>query len=346
MSELLKAVRLLGPSHMLKLGKGYRLGWDEMIHGYVATKSIHALLSVGFLDELRAKGSVNAEEFARTSNLDIDVLKPICEALYAMSLLDRAGEGYKLSPKGRTIMDVLRGWIEVSYGYSDVIADLDKMLTREMVYGKDFYRKSDYVATGSGEMENWLFFPIANEIILQKGYQRVMDLGCGDGTFLRKLCELNREVKCFGIDLAPAAIEEGERRARAVGLQDRIMLHAMDIQKVDEMPDPFKSVQATTIFFVLHEILYFGEDKLIDFLKAYRKGFPQVPLIVFEAIRPTAEEMRQRQGIAIYYYLYHDLTQQKPVSRERWKELFAIAGFASIEERYLPFARTAVYTLS
>jgi cyclopropane fatty-acyl-phospholipid synthase-like methyltransferase len=186
---------------------------------------------------------------------------------------------------------------------------------------------------------------MANDIIHQKGYTRVLDLGCGDGTFLRKLCALNKDVQCFGIDLAPAAIEDGKASARAAGLEQRISLHAADIQDVQEMPAPFRSVQVATVFFVLHEILYLGEDRLIAFLQAYQRNFPGVPLVAFEAIRPTAEQMRNRPGIGIYYYLYHDLTHQKPVDCATWRRLFKAAGFASIDERYLGYSRTAIYTV-
>jgi len=54
--------------------------------------------------------------------------------------------------------------------------------------------------------------------------------------------------------------------------------------------------------------------------------FPGVPLIVFEVVRPTPEEIRKRPGMGVYYFLYHDLTHQKPVSREEWKELSCILG--------------------
>lgn len=346
MSELLKAVRLMGPSHMLKVGRAYKAGWDEMIRGYTATSAIHALLSVGFLDELRGKGSVEINSFAKQRNLDIDVLKPVCEALYSLGILDRSGENYALAGKADDTFEVLRGWLEITFGYAEVFHKLNKMMTREQVYGTDFYRKSDYVATGSGEMEQWLFFPMVNEILQARRATRVVDLGCGDATFLRHLCALNPEVRCFGIDIAAPAIEEGKKRVHAAGLAKRIALHVGDIRDVEGIPLEFRTVQAATIFFILHEVLYHGDDALIAFLKGYRKSFPGVPLIAFEAVRPTAEEMRERQGIAVYYYLYHELTHQRPVSRDRWKELFELAGFTSIEERYLSFSRTAVYTLS
>jgi SAM-dependent methyltransferase len=345
-SELLKAIRLFGLGYLIKLGRGYRMGWDRLIRGYFSTHACHALMNIGLMDRM-AEGDVDLESFAQSAQVDGKILRSLCEALYSDRLLDRNGspDRYRLSRDGRLVYDVLKGWLEVSYGYSEVFASLEGMLRGTKVYGRDFYRKSDFVARGSGEMENWLFFPMINHIIVEKGYTRVLDLGCGDGTFLRKLCEMNRDVQCFGIDLAPEAIEEGKGKARAAGLENRISLHAADVQDVKGMPEALRSVEVATIFFVLHEILYLGEDRLIAFLQAYRRNFPGVPLIAFEAIRPTADEMRKRPGIGIYYYLYHELTHQKPVDTARWRELFRTAGFESIEERYLGFSRAAIYTL-
>jgi cyclopropane fatty-acyl-phospholipid synthase-like methyltransferase len=218
-------------------------------------------------------------------------------------------------------------------------------LRKEKVYGRDFYRRSDFVARGSGEMENLLFFPMVNDIIIANGYERILDLGCGDGAFLRHLCELNPQVQCFGIDLAPAAVEEGNRSLREAGLEGRISLFALDISRIEEVSGALKDIDAATVFFVLHELLYFGEDVLLNFLKDFRRLFPRTPLIAFEAVRPPLEEMRRHPGISVYYFLYHDLTQQKPVDADTWKKLFRAAGFESVEERALDFAKAAIYIL-
>ncbi len=343
--ELVNAIRLLGLAHMLKLVRAYRLGWNEMIRGSFATRTMHALFNVGLIDELLLKGSVDIEAFAISRHLDETILKALCDALYSIRIFQKNGVRYSLDAKGKLLVDTLRGWFEVSYGYDEIFASLEPMLRGEKVYGKDFYRRSDSVATGSGEMGNSLFFPLAGQIIQRNRFKRVLDLGCGDGTFLRKLCQLDANVTCFGIDLAPEAIEEGKERAEKAGLQARIQLFAEDISKIQELPEPLRTLDAATVFFVLHELLNSGDDRVIDFLKDFRKVFPGVPLIVFEVIRPTAEEMRRRPGIAIYYHLYHDLSCQRLVGSEKWKSLFGLAGFNSVEERRLGFARTAIYTL-
>jgi 2-ketoarginine methyltransferase len=343
--ELARTVRRFGLPYMLRLQKTYRIGWDEMIRGYLETTTIHALLNVGLIDEMQKKPGVNIEEFAASANLEIDVLRPLCETFYCLGLFDRDDCGYSLSEKGRDVVEVMRGWLEVCYGYSEVFHSLEPLLRKEKVYGRDLYRRSDFVARGSGEMENLLFFPMVNDIVVAGGYRKILDLGCGDGTFLRNLCDLNPDVECFGIDLAPGAVAEGNRALREAGLGSRITLFALDISKIEQVSGALKQIDAATAFFVLHELLYFGEDVLLDFLKSFRRLFPDVPLIALEAVRPPIEELRRHPGISVYYFLYHDLTQQKPVDAENWKRLFSSAGFASIEERNLEFAKAAIYIL-
>ena len=343
MLELAKTVHRFGLPYMLHLQKTYRTGWDEMIRGYLETTTMHALLNVGLIDEMQRMQSVDIDEFATRKNLEPAVLEPLCEAFYCLGMFEKDGPAYTLSPKGRSIVEVMRGWLEVCYGYSEVFQSLEPLIRKQKVYGRDLYRRSDFVARGSGEMENLLFFPMANDIIKAGGYRRVLDLGCGDGTFLRMLCGLNPDVRCFGIDLAPAAVEEGNCLLREAGLQDRVQLMAMDISKIDQAGLP--AIDVATVFFVLHELLYFGEDVLLNFLRDFRRLFPATPLIAFEAVRPSIEELRRHPGISVYYFLYHDLTQQKPVDAATWKSLFRKAGFESVEERQLDFAKAAIYIL-
>lgn len=343
MKETIRLLRLFGPSYMLKLRRAYRQGWNDLLRGSLATRAMQALLNVGFLDELVDKGSAEAGQFAREHNLDETILRGLCEALFSVGLFTRTGDRFALEPEGKLLMEKFRGWLELSYGYEEVFHRLECLLKKEIVYGKDIYRRSDFVAKGSGEMEQHFYFPLANEIIVEKGYKNVLDLGCGDATFLRRLCKLNDKVNCFGIDLAPEAVEDGRKLAIREGLQDRINLYAADISTIKEFSGPLKTVDAATTFFVLHELMYDSEQRVIDFLKDFRRIFPNVPLIIFEPIRPTPEEARARPGVGIYYFLFHDMSHQKTVGSDVWKRVFKAAGFNSVEERYLSVSRTSIF---
>jgi hypothetical protein len=65
----------------------------------------------------------------------------------------------------------------------------------------------------------------------------------------------------------------------------------------------------------------------------------------FEVDRPTPDQMRHRRGMAVAYYLHHDLSHQKPIRKEDWPPLFAAAGFSVKQRRDLGFARSVCFEL-
>ena len=321
--------------------------WPDLINGHVTTRVIQTLLNVGFFDAIQQNGSVSPRKFAAANDLDVEILSSLCDSLYASALLDKDGEGYRLTPTGDLIVNTGRGWFNGIYGYEDLYRQLESMLRKEKHYGRDVHRMTDFVARGSGEIESALYFPLAIDIIEKKQYAHVLDLGCGDGTFLRHACQALPSIAGYGVDMAVDAIGDASRLTKNAKLSDRLQFLARDVTKIDAMPDELRKVDVATTFFLLHEILYNGPEAVVVFLKAFRRLFPNVPLIVFEVDRPSPSLMRKRHdGMSIPYFLHHDLSHQKPVARHEWHPLFEAAGFAHIEERNLSYARSVIFSVS
>jgi SAM-dependent methyltransferase len=345
MSVLLETIRVLGLGQVFRLYLGYRLAWQGTLDGFYNTRIIQTLFNVGFFDEMQGQGYVDPDTFAEARNLDPEILRSLCVALYATRFLRKNGTRYMLDRKGQILVGVTRGWFDGVYGYEGMVHHLEGLLRKEIVYGKDLRRRSDFVAVGSGEMENWIYFPLAIDAIRARGFKSVLDFGCGDGTFLLRLCEQAEGVRGFGLDIAPEAIAKGREQIKGTGLEGRIQLFVGDINSLEELPEPLRSVDVTTVFFVLHEVLYDGPDRAVTLLKNYRRLFSGVPLMVFEVMRPTPDEMRRRPGMAVQYVLQHDLSHQRLTDSAQWREMFRAAGFQSIEEKHLGFARTSIFTL-
>ena len=330
---------------MWQLWRGYRLGWLQTIAPFYTTRTLQTLFNVGFFDELQRHGTVNVARFADAHRLDEQILQSLVDSLYALRILDKRGGDYVLDDKGRLLVDVARGWLEGVYGYEGIYHSLEPLLRKELVYGRDIQRRDDFVAKGRGHIENWVFFPLAIELLTRRNCRRVLDLGCGDGIFLRHLCTANPSIRGVGIEISSEAIADGEELVRQAGLQDRIRFAVVDINALERRPPDLEDIDAVTVFFLLHEILYQGKDALLQLLRKYRALFPGVPMTIFEVDRATPEEMRRRPGMSIQYNLQHDLTHQKLVGRSEWNALFREAGFTTIEERNLRFARTLIFTV-
>ncbi len=346
MIELLKTIKAVGLRRMSQIYRGYRLGWMDIISGYYTTRTMQALFNVGFFDEVREKGTINIESFAASKHLEAGILRSLCDSLFSLSILKKDRLDYSLDSKGQLLVKVARGWFDGTYAYKEVFDSLEALLRKEKEYGKDICRSTDFVTKGYGEVEDLLFFPLAIDIITKNRFKKVLDLGCGDGTFLRSLCNSSSQVTGYGVDIAPDSIADGREKVNRAGFQDRIHLYVEDISRLEKVPDLLQGIDVVTIFFVLHELLFSGADCVIELLQTFKRLFPRVPLVVFEVSRPTPEQMRKRPGMAIQHFLYHDLTHQRPVSRGEWRDLFKRGGFSSVEERYLKFARTSIFTLN
>lgn len=344
--ELLDSVRILGWRRVWRLWRGYRAGWLQTIGPYYTTRTMQTLLNVGFFDAMQQDGSVEVARFADTHGLDESILRSLVDSLYAGRILNRRGTGYVLDRRGRVLVDVARGWFDGVCGYEDLYHSLEALLRKEKVYGRDVTRRSDLVEKGRSEIESWIYFPLAAELLARTNRRRVLDLGCHNGAFLRHLCVSNPQMHGVGIDISPDAIESGRALTREGRLESRITLAVGDIRALDDVPTELAGVDAATVFFTLHELLYQGRDVLLELLRTFRATLPGVPLWVFEVDLATPEERRRRPGMSVQYVMQHELSHQKLVSRHAWRALFQEAGFATIEERKLGFARTVVFTVS
>lgn len=344
----LRVVQQLGAGALRQMRQARQQGWEALISPHFLTRIIQTMYRVGLFDAMGKNGTVNAVEFANKNNLNVELLVGLCDALYERKLLLSDGTSYRLSPQGQFLMetDLVRGWFELVYGYENVLNQMEQLLRKEVVYGKDLVREGRPVAVGSGLASMGFYFPIVVHQMKEAGYRRVLDIGCGDGTFLRFLCSRIPGIEGVGVDLSPDAVEAGNEQLAAAGMDKRIRLYVGDAMEIGKLKKELEGVDGAATFFVLHELCDQKENpRAAQFLSAFQSTLPGVPFHIVETIRPTPKEMRDRPGPAIEYFLFHDLSLQKPIGREEWKKLFRRVGFNQLNEAYLAFARTSIFTV-
>jgi 2-ketoarginine methyltransferase len=242
-------------------------------------------------------------------------------------------------------VDVVQGSIYSAGAYADVFYKLESLLRKESRFGVEVQRNIVLAAQGSGKAGKLIPFPAVIELIRTKRFTRVLDLGCGDGTFLVDLCKSNSHVNGYGVDISPEAIADGRHKVAEENLEDRIQLFVEDMFNLKTLKDQLTGVEAATAFFVLHEFLAYETDRVMEFFRTFREMFPNASLIICESVRHTPEQLRKRPGPILEFQLTHDLTGQRPITRQEWQTLFKKAGFTTIEEQYFDFIKTVIYTV-
>lgn len=346
MQALLKAVQVLGLRQIFQSQKLRQLS-DQTVRGYYTTRAIIALLNVGFFDELRKQGVINPQTFAQTHNLDLTVLQPLCDYLYQQHILGRDGDFYRFEATGRLMIEELEGAYYVVYAYEDVFYNLEPMLRREKQYGTDVRRRSHYVAKGSGGVGKLLAFPMVAELVQRLGYKCILDLGCGDATFLIDLCQRVPGLRAYGLDIAPEAVAEANVNIQRHGLQDRITPVVGDVTNITpELREQLRDVDAATSVYVIHEFAGVSKELIVAALRGFRTAFPGKTLILCEVMRHSPDEIHAKPGGIMEIQLFHELSRQRLVSRPEWHAYFHEAGFTNIREEYLSFARTMLFMVS
>jgi SAM-dependent methyltransferase len=348
LATLVSVLRRVGLRDLWRARRARTWGWEGLLRGHVMTRVVQTLLAAGVLDAIRRDRTLDVARFAAERGLNARILSSLCEYLASRRVLRAEGHGrYALDPDGVFLMEsaLLRGWLQLTHGYEDVLHGLGDLLAGRRRYAADdLQRDGELVATGSGLASAGFFFPLTVQTIRQAGYRCVLDIGCGDATFLRYLCSSIPGVQGVGIDRSPEAVSTARERIAAEGLGGRVRVICGDAFELGKYRTELQGVDASTSFFVLHELCGAGGEVLRPFLETYRLALPGVPLIGIEAIRPTLEQMRQRPGPALEYTLLHDLSNQTTMGRGAWRQTFLSAGFEHIGEQHFDFARASIIT--
>jgi SAM-dependent methyltransferase len=340
--SLLDTVKVLGLNASVRSNRIRRFS-EKTFRGYYITRALMVLRNVGLLEAFERQGAVSISDFAQRNNLDIRILSALCDYLYGLGILTRHGDSYALNPRRPAATEAIVGPFLSIVAYQDVFQELEGLLRKDKVYGVDVNRRLTEVSVGSGAVGKLLIFPMAAELLVRHGFTRILDLACGDGTFLIDVCERQPIISGYGLDISAGAIEQGRQIIQRKGLQDRLQLFVEDIFQTQNIAGRLGDVDAITCIYALHEFLSDDQQQMLRLLTGLRASFPNAALVVGEVIHHTPDELRKRPGWALEVQLFHDLSDQRLATRELWMDLFRRAGYSDVQDEYMAFARTALF---
>lgn len=303
----------------------------DYIRGYAVSFVLQSLIADGALAAMKTPFTI--DRLAEQHSYRPDLFGPVIKFLVVEEIVAPGKEtgSYQLTDYGTWVADH-PGWIELLVGgYHPVYSGLSDILKHGPEAAQ---RDAHFVGLGSYEISLYDAFPLAWKLIdrVNRDAKRFVDVGCGDGYFVREICNRMPHASAIGIEPSESWTSAAAAVERA-GLADRIEIHNLDALNYAVEPD----TDFLLFAFVLQEMLpSIGEEGLVTYFQRLRDaGFAgSVLAIEVEYDLDNLELLRTPIGRGYYnpYYLIHPLTSQRLMPIARWKALFERAGYRLVAE--------------
>jgi len=187
------------------------------------------------------------------------------------------------------------------------------------------------------------------------GEEIVVDLGCGTGEIALRVAPSAREV--IGVDIAPGMIARLAERAGELGYTNVRGI----VASLEELDLESASVDVVVSNYVFHHLSDGAKEETLARIARWLRPGGQVVIGDMMLGRGLAREDRQvvarkvqvlaRKGIGGWWRIAKNVVrylvrvQERPVSRERWRQMLLRVGFAAVvvmpvvEEAALAVAR-------
>lgn len=168
---------------------------------------VHTGLKLDLWVELQEEKSL---EQLLTDHPDWDrvLLDHWLEQAYILSLLDKKGSAYRATKLGKAVETYRRQGLEAMYQefivhWNWCFAGLPELITKRVSkahLGSEMEEELISRASLASEMFAW---PVLMDKCKREKWHSVLDVGCGEGTYLHNLVETFPEIQAVGIEINP-----------------------------------------------------------------------------------------------------------------------------------------------
>jgi SAM-dependent methyltransferase len=243
-------------------------GIADMISTMNLCHALLALATSGLLDRLRVDRPVPRADLL--AGMEEEIGAGFLRYLSVCGVLEEFQGTYRLSRRGAMLTgDValarLGFYLEA---YGPVTRRAAELLDGSARYGVDVVRDHGALGRRSGTISAVSYIPIVREVMGGRAATRLVDLGCGDGSLLVRMCLRDPALTAVGIDIAPDAITAARAQADREGVGDRARFAVADAFDPATWPDECDSAEVICGVGVLHEKFRDGDGAVVDLLDA------------------------------------------------------------------------------
>lgn len=290
----------------------------QPIRHFALAQAIYHLFSTGLHSRIKA-GAIQAVDLAHEFAFDPPRTLGFLHYLANENIVDLQAGTVSLTKRGEQL-EQFRPWFELLVGgYSETFQQIETVLA-----GTGYAsRNAQMVGVGSCGISAYDALPLVQKLLaaIPDTPTKIIDLGCGDGTFLAGLIDNYPSTIGLGVDLT----------VPDTSLGNCTFVRSTAIDYLQSTNDSDESELPSTILlaaFLLQEILeQDGRQAVVQLVRTALQRGGHLAVVEVDH-RPTdALIMKDGLGLSYYnpYYLLHQLTEQRLETRQFWLDLFADA---------------------
>lgn len=292
-----------------------------IFEGYAVSSIVASLQMSGLLPLLESDGLDQRTIDARSDD-EAALLRASLRYLAARSVVEATADGYALTPYGQQICQDKGYLVWLVGGYGEPLRRMEAFLGDGKRYGVDYVRDGKWVAGGAAMLGGKDVVPTAMGLLDQIRFTQVLDLGCGNARLLAAICR-KFDTAGVGVDISPEACADANELVAEQGLADRITIVQADADTLAGVRE-LGSTDLVVTFFLLHEILAKGKDRLVTYLTELAQALPAGAHLLIAEVEPAVDGQR----FTPEFTFVHALMRQVLLPADDWVDVLESSGFA------------------
>lgn len=277
---------------------------------------------------------LNSNKFVKINSLNFKnkiFLKYIFDYMVRLGIFSEKENRYKITSEGRKMLKRV-GTMYILNSYNKITTNFNYNLNNK-INSKNLCERKDNII-GSGLIHVKKFFEPSLEMINLKNVKTILDIGCGDGTFLNTVKKSNSQINLLGCDLSKESVKQTKKKLKFQNRSKNIfrvnganILEIKNKAKLSKYTIDQNSI--ISLWFLLHEISQNRPSVIIEYLKKMRKNFPKTPLLIGEISKMDNETVKSQKEVSIMpeFMLFHELSSQGLLSENQYLNIFQKSSY-------------------
>jgi len=316
---------------MNKYDQAFKTKYIELSRGFFSLPLISVFTRLLDKENLLSKKFFSKKKLEKI--FDNKILEILLKYLESIGILKKINNtNYRITDVGNFVFS-RHGAMNIIYSYKDIAINTEKILLGKK---KSIYCDRIENVFGSGKSHKKKFFLNCFKILKENKIKKIIDLGLGDGKFIKYLKSQNLNLDFIGIDLSNLVIKKLKLLNK-----NKMNYIQEDIFKINKWAKKIRNENfkrgndlVINFMFTFHEHAFKNDTEIKNYLNKINYYYPKAKILVTEVFDTHPKNLTKVSSSSILpeFILFHKLSKQKLFFHKQFKNVVKNSKYKIVKE--------------